>query len=61
MSDISEGGDDITLEDLVAMETMEDDICDDDNYYQVLYLPYSGHNYSNFCMNLILSSFLFPS
>jgi hypothetical protein len=35
-SDISEGGDDITLQDLVAMETMEDDICDDDHFYQVI-------------------------
>ena len=34
-SDNSDGGDDITLQDLVAMETMEDDICDEDQFYQV--------------------------
>ena len=33
--DVSDGGDDITLEDLVAMETMEDDICEEDNFYPV--------------------------
>jgi hypothetical protein len=34
-SDNSDEGDDITLQDLVAMETMEDDICDDDHFFQV--------------------------
>jgi hypothetical protein len=27
--------DDVTLEDLVAMETMDDDICDDEQFFQV--------------------------
>ena len=39
-SDNSEEGDDITLQDLVAMETMEDDICDDDQFFQVKKLYY---------------------
>ena len=35
-SDLSDDDDDdITLEDLVAMETMEDDMCEEDNFYQV--------------------------